>query len=173
LKQAQTTKQTQNTAQLNQQAFAQNPMMMPMNFNPMAQVPAASDKQGDQGTGQQMYMDQNQYIYSQMALHQHMFQQYQSMLAQQMAMNQQTQNGVKNGATNPAAASIPNFGAPGMNGQMGGVPMVPPMGVPYMVPPTGMDQSQQQFMPMVPMPMMYPPAQGVAPQQFYNKNEEK
>lgn len=92
-----------------------------------------------------------------------MFQQYQAMLAQQMAMQQQMmsqQNGAAGATTTPQVPQMPQM--PQM-----------PMAMPGFMPPTG-DQAQfpQGFMPM---PMMYPqyPA---APQQngtFPGKNEEK
>lgn len=105
-----------------------------------------------------------------MAMHQQMFQQYQAMLAQQMAMQQQMMN--TNGTTpaggnataNPAAA----FGAmpsmiPMMNAQMPGMPGA-----------TGDASTQQQFMAMpgfMPtMPFGYPNNQM---QGFQKPNEEK
>lgn len=160
-------------------------MPMPMNFPqmPMPGTPGAVDPKGDGSQMNQQVVDQNQLIYA-MAYHQQQMQQYQAMIAQNMAMQMmQTQGANGTGKTEGAAGQNQvNPFAMGMNPQMnqspmGGFPMMPPMPMPGAMPPVGgVDPSQAQpMMPMMGMPMMYPPFPNANQTQngFNGKGDEK
>jgi hypothetical protein len=121
--------------------------MMPMAF---PQMPAGTDKP-DSAQLSQMLLEQQQLIYQQMAMHQQMIQQYQAMLAQQMALQMLSQN--QNNASKPEAALLQNPLLMGLNNplaaSMSAFPLMPPL------PGSGDSSGQTPMMPM--MPMMYPP----------------
>jgi hypothetical protein len=99
-----------------------------------------------------------------MAYHQQQMQQYQAMIAQNMAMQMINQNGTAK-VDGVQGQNQANPFAMGMNPQMnlppmGGFPMMPqmPMQMPGAMPGAPMDPSQAPpMMPMMGMPMMYPP----------------